>query len=442
MATIATSSRAADGPTLTMSISTNANEVDLTFTATNGITYEIQSGGTLTNFSAVDTLTGTGTQVTRSYSTSGKSNAFYRLMETTAATGLPTGVNMVNIPAGSFTMGDAGFMGPLAADHSPERTVNISAFQMSEAEITVAQYVEFLNAAMTAGIIKVGTGVPTGTFVFGNDDQTFANRKLLDLTGSRVLKDHDKDGDIDPENPLNQCWIEYNETTKVFSVKDPQAIDWDAFPYEQNIEVGVNESRADWPELAAGSIPSQTEVAGWPVTFVKWYGAKVFAEFYGYDLPTEAQWEYASKGGQDLAYGTADGAIDNTKANYNELNSHPDTGHVVTVKSYAPNPFGIYDLAGNVWEWCRDWYDPGFYAARPNPDTDPYNDQLVVESTEPTEAPTYTGGPGQPYNGDTKVKRGGSWNFHQSANASAARERDYTWRGNDHFGIRIVKDGQ
>ena len=118
------------------------------------------------------------------------------------------------------------------------------------------------------------------------------NQKLLDLTGSRVLKDHDKDGDIDPENPLNQCWIAYDATTKVFSVKDPQSIDWDAFPYEQNIEVGVNETRADWPELADGSIPSAAEVANWPAAFIKWYGAKVFAEYYGYDLPTEAQWEY------------------------------------------------------------------------------------------------------------------------------------------------------
>lgn len=438
---------AAEGPTLALSLSTNPNEVTLQFTATNGGSYRIESTTTtFTNFTELETLTGTGAAVSRLYSTSAKSNEFFRVVEGAPSNNgnrtLPAGMAMVNIPAGSFTMGDANIRGPLAADHIPERTVTISAFQMSEAEVTVQQYVDFLNAAMTAGIIKVADGVPagTGTFVFGNDDQTFAGRKLMDLTGSRVLKDHDKDGDIDPENPLNQCWIDYNVTTKVFSVKDPQAVDWDAFPYEQNIETGVNESRADWPELTAGSIPSAATVATWPANFIKWYGAKVFAEFYGYDLPTEAQWEYVAKGGQNFAYGTVDGTIDATKANYNENDAHPDSGHVTPVKSYPANPFGIYDLAGNVWEWCRDWYNPGFYSIAPS--TDPYNDQLVVGTTEPVEGPTFTGGPGQPYNGDARVKRGGSWNFHTAAEASANRERDYTWRGNDHFGIRIVKDGQ
>ena len=325
-------------------------------------------------------------------------------------------------------------MGPIASDFKPERTVNMSAFAMSEAEVTNEQYVAFLNAALSDGLIDVVNNAPgpPGTFVVGSTQSSYSGHKLIDLSGSRVLKDHDQDGDIDPENPLNLCWVAYDAVTQSFSVKDPRGIDWNAYVFEPG------ESRADWEELADDALPTRDEVAQWPVTFIKWYGAQAFAEYYGVALPTEAQWEYAAQGGQGLKYPTADGTLDATKANYNEDNHHPDRGHVVEVKSYAPNPFGLYDLAGNVWEWCADWYDPEFYSTSPDPDQDPFNDQLVIGTTEPTESPGFTGGPGQAYNGDTKVKRGGSWNFHAATLESSARERDYTFRGNDHFGFRVV----
>ena len=188
------------------------------------------------------------------------------------------------------------------------------------------------------------------------------------------------------------------------------------------------------------TIPTLEQVAQWPATFVKWYGAHAFAAYYGVSLPTEAQWEYAAQGGQDLSYPTDDGTIDATKANYNEQNNHPDRGHVVAVKSYPPNPYGLYDMAGNVWEWCADWYDPDFYTNSPDPDQDPFNNVLVIGTEEPIESPSFTGGPGQAYNGDTKVKRGGSWNFHAATLESSARERDYTFRGNDHFGFRLANN--
>ena len=203
------------------------------------------------------------------------------------------------------------------------------------------------------------------------------------------------------------------------------------------IEVG--ETIDVWPELTR-DLPTLSEISTWPATFIKWHGAKAFAEYYGCDLPTEAQWEYSAKGGTDFDFATADGLVDATRANYNEYNSHPDTGHVEPVKSYASNPFGLYDMSGNVWEWCRDWYDPAYYSGRPNPDYDPYNDALVLGAEEPSEDGGFVGGPGQDYTGDARVKRGGSWNFHETSLLTSERERDYTWRGNDHFGFRIVRD--
>ena len=412
----------------------------LVISGDSGSTYQIERSSDLQNFDAVDSVTLTEASFTwpiENFS----GTAFFRLREETVTEPsyqietLP-GVQFVTIPAGSFIMGNNNAMGPIASDFKPERTVNMSEFSMSEAEITNAQYLEFLNAAMADGLIEVITLTmgPPGTYVYGTDSSSYEGHKLIDLSGTRVLKDHTGDSVIDPENPLNQCWIEWNEADQKFQIKDPQAIDWDAYVFQEG------ESRADWEDLAVDQLPDVATVSQWPATFIKWYGAHAFAEYYGVSLPTEAQWEYAAQGGAGHKYASDDGTMDATKANYNELNSHPDRGHVVAVKSYTPNPFGIYDLAGNVWEWCADWYDPDFYSTQPDPDTDPFNGVLVVEETEAIESPTYTGGPGQAYNGDTKAKRGGSWNFHQASLESTARERDFTWRGNDHFGFRLVNN--
>jgi formylglycine-generating enzyme required for sulfatase activity len=89
-----------------------------------------------------------------------------------------------------------------------------------------------------------------------------------------------------------------------------------------------------------------------PVFLVSWYGAKSFAQYYGYDLPTETEWEYACRGGQQYLFGTDDGTIDQRKANYSPSPS------VSPVGSYPGNPFGLYDLSGNVFEWCNDSSTP------------------------------------------------------------------------------------
>jgi formylglycine-generating enzyme required for sulfatase activity len=73
--------------------------------------------------------------------------------------------------------------------------------------------------------------------------------------------------------------------------------------------------------------------------------------YYGFDLPTEAEWEYAARGGRQYKYGTVDGTIDSRKANYDMNVGHPTAGG-----TYPANPFGLYDMSGNVWEWCQDWY--------------------------------------------------------------------------------------
>lgn len=79
----------------------------------------------------------------------------------------------------------------------------------------------------------------------------------------------------------------------------------------------------------------------------------------GYHLPTEAQCECAARGGlKGKKYPWGDQEIDPRRANYNN-----NVGHMTDVGTYPPNPYGLYDMAGNVMEWCNDWYEYGYYAA-------------------------------------------------------------------------------
>jgi formylglycine-generating enzyme required for sulfatase activity len=88
-----------------------------------------------------------------------------------------------------------------------------------------------------------------------------------------------------------------------------------------------------------------------PVVFVSWYAAAAFCQSVGKRLPTEAEWEYAARGGLlDKSFPWGDEAPDTTRANY----SKSGFGAAVKVGSYAPNGYGLYDMSGNVWEFTAD----------------------------------------------------------------------------------------
>ncbi len=95
-----------------------------------------------------------------------------------------------------------------------------------------------------------------------------------------------------------------------------------------------------------------------PVVEVSWYGARAYAKWAGKRLPTEAEWEKAARGGLiGKKYPWGD-SIDSSKANYDE-----NLGRTTPVGSYPPNNYGLYDMAGNVWEWVSDWHDYNYYSS-------------------------------------------------------------------------------
>lgn len=148
-----------------------------------------------------------------------------------------------------------------------------------------------------------------------------------------------------------------------------------------------------------------------PVVGVTWYGAVAYAKWVGKRLPREAEWEIAASGGiEDAEYPTGI-TIDHTQANF--FNS--DT---TAVMSYPPNGYGLYDMVGNVYEWCEDWYAYNYY------------DISLQEPENPT-------GPQQ---GVYRVLRGGCWKSLKEDLRCSHRHRNNPGTVNGTYGFRCAAD--
>jgi formylglycine-generating enzyme required for sulfatase activity len=133
-------------------------------------------------------------------------------------------------------------------------------------------------------------------------------------------------------------------------------------------------------------------LANHPVVYVCWYAALAYAHWTNKRLPTEAEWEYVARGGQnDAEFPWGSAPANPSRANYGASGIQMTT----PVGAYPPNPYGLYDLAGNIWEYCADEWRADYYATSPR--TDPLAGDVWMESGDYTQVAT------------RRVIRGGSW---------------------------------
>ncbi len=178
--------------------------------------------------------------------------------------------------------------------------------------------------------------------------------------------------------------------------------------HNNNDIIRLRDSRV---KRSAGKLIIESGYAKHPVVGVTWYGSVAYAKWIGKRLPTEAEWEAAASSGRDNFLYPTGNEIERTQANF-------FSSDTTAVMSYPPNAFGLYDMAGNIYEWCQDWYAYNYY------------DASALEPDQPK-------GPPQ---GVYRVLRGGCWKSLKEDLRCSHRHRNNPGAVNGTYGFRCATD--
>jgi sulfatase modifying factor 1 len=310
---------------------------------------------------------------------------------------------MVWIPGGEFSMGaqDPPDMDPVGMkateDSRPIHRVYVDAFWMDQTDVTNEQFAKFVRAT---GYVTVAERKPRA-----EDFPTAPPGNLV--AGSVVF--------APPDHPV---------------------------PLNADLQWWTYKKGADWRH----PLGPQSNLKGkenYPVVQVAYEDAMAYAKWASKRLPTEAEWEFAARGGQaGKIFVWGDEFRPKGKWMANTFQGHfPDTdsGHdgyvgIAPVAQFPTNPYGLYDMAGNVWQWTSDWYRPDYYQKLASAGVVAHNPQGPESSYDPSE-------PGQP----KRVQRGGSFlctDQYCSRYIVGTRGKGEVSTGSNHVGFRCVHDAQ
>ncbi len=223
---------------------------------------------------------------------------------------------LIDVVANTFVMGNDAQDAIVEDGEGPARRVSLSAFSIAAGTVTNREFADFVRA--TGHVTDAERRGSSEVFVLQLDD---AARRSLHCT--------------------------------------PTAVPW---------WLAVDGASWKQPEGPGSHVYTR---AGHPVVHVSWDDAMAYCAWAGARLPTEAQWECAARGGlSGWRYAWGDTLMHNGKLRCNvwrgEFPHAPAAGWApapMPAISHAPNGFGLYNVCGNVWEWCADWFSPAYHAA-------------------------------------------------------------------------------